>query len=587
MTRNLLTTIGLIVFTTLTSLGQTNYYVSPTGSNSNTGISPAHAWQTINFAAQNTTIQPGDTVQIMQGTYNEQVNITISGDGIGGIPYFITFKNYNNDNVILSGSTLPAYGHLMKMNDIHHLIISGLKFQDYQQQDAIGIKIKDCMHIQIENNEFYNIDYAPNAVGQIPTENDNSQPIIVLGTNPDNAYPTQGIEIIGNSVHDCETGYSEAISINGHVAGFEIAQNHVYNNSNIGIVAIGFEGECSNPANDQAINGHIHHNLVHDNPSAYAECGGIYIDGAAQMVVENNTLYNNNYGIEIGCENNGGISGANSNNNIIRNNVIYNNTYTGIAVGGYDYPTSGFVEYTIITNNTMYNNDTGNNYAGEMVISYTKNSIIQNNIFYATNSNKVLFYSDNQGTGMQMNYNLYYTTSGSDDIVIDWNGSEYNSFVSYQSGTSMDANSIFANPLFVDNAISNPDLHLTVSSPAIEAGSPDISHIYDSEDMDDEYRINSNLVDIGTDEYYATTSVVDIYASNTIKCFPNPTNGIINFETNGQIISEIILTDISGKQTAIEKIANNKLDLSNVPKGIYVARIKTNERTFISRIIKF
>lgn len=587
MKRKLLTSIGFIIFTILSSYSQSNFYVSPTGDNSNSGTSPAQAWQTINFAAQNTAIQPGDTVQIMQGTYNEQINITISGEGIGGIPYFIIFKNYNNENVILSGANLPAYGYIMNMNDVHHLIISGLKFQDYQQQDAIGIKITDCLHIQIRDNEFSNIDFAPNAVGQIPSENDNSQPIIVLGTNPDNAYPTQGIEIIGNSVHDCETGFSEAISINGHVDGFEIAQNYVYNNTNIGIVAIGFEGECSNPENDQAINGHIHHNKVHDNPSAYAECAGIYLDGAAQIVVENNTLYNNNYGIEVGCENNGGISGANANNNIIRNNLIYNNTYTGIALGGYDYPTTGFVEYTIISNNTMYNNDTDNNYAGEMTISYTKNSIIQNNIFYATNSDKVLFYSDNQGTGMQVNYNLFYTTSGSNDIVIEWNGTEYNSFVSYQNGTSMDANSIFTDPLFADNSISNPNLHLTSNSPAIEAGSPDLSYIYDSKDMDGEDRINSNFVDIGTDEYYATTSVADISASNNIKCFPNPTTGLINFETNGQIISKISLFDISGKQITFEKIADKKLDLSNVPIGIYIIKIKTNERTLISRIVKF
>ncbi len=304
-----------------TSYGQTNYYVSPTGNNSNSGTLPEQAWQTINFATQNTTVQPGDTVQIMQGTYNEQIDITISGDGIEGVAYFITFKNYNNENVILSGSTLSDYGYIMNMNNVHHLIISGLHFQDYQQLDAIGIKVKDCMHIRIENNEFTNIDYSPNAVGQTPSESENSQPIIVLGTNPDDAYPTQGIQIVGNTIHDCETGWSECISINGHVDIFEIANNHIYNNTNIPIVAIGFEGECSNPDNDQARNGHIKNNLIHDNPSAYAECAGIYIDGATQIVVENNTLYNNNYGIEVGCENNGSISGANA-NNIINNKLL-------------------------------------------------------------------------------------------------------------------------------------------------------------------------------------------------------------------------------------------------------------------------
>jgi parallel beta-helix repeat protein len=565
---------------------QTNYYVSPTGNNGNSGSSPDQPWQTINFAAQNSTVQPGDTIQIMEGIYNEQVDITISGEGIEGIAYFITLKNYNNGDVILSGSTLSDYGYLMSLENVHHIVIEGLIFKDYQKLDAQGVRIVNCMHIHLYSNEFSNIDYSLNAIGQTPSEDENSQPIIVFGTNPDDAYPTQGIEIIGNSVHDCETGWSEAISINGHIDGFEIAYNHVYNNTNIGIVAIGFEGECSNPDNDQARNGNIHHNLVHDNSPAYTECGGIYIDGAAQIVVENNTVYNNSYGIEVGCENNGSISGANANNIIVRNNLIFNNTYTGIALGGYDYPTSGFVEYTIISNNTLFNNDTDNNYAGEMNISYTKNSIIQNNIFYATNPNKVLLISDNQGTGVQLDYNLYnHSNNESTDIVIEWNGIEYNTLNAYQNGTSMDDNSTFVDPLFLCNSTYTPDLHLTDNSPAIEAGSPDITYIYDSEDIDEEYRINNNRVDIGADEFYSTSMVECIQYQNTFNCFPNPSTGIINLDIENMKIMNISVTDITGKNVYTRQNATYQLDLSFLNNGIYFIRVRTGSSYLVSKII--
>jgi hypothetical protein len=564
---------------TFASFGQTNYYVSQSGNNSNTGLSPDQAWETINFAAQNANVTAGSTVNILAGTYNEKVEFTISG----AADNLITFQNYQNDNVILSGSTLPAYEFMMKIENQHHIKIKGLKFQDYQQLDAIGIIMKNSSYIYIENNEFSNIDYSSAAVGQTPNENQNSQPIIVFGTLPNNIDLVQGISITGNSIHDCEVGWSECISINGNVDGFEIANNTIYNNTNIGIVAIGFEGECSNPDNDQARNGHIHHNLVYDNPSAYSECAGIYIDGGAYMNVENNILYGNDFGIEIGCENNGSISGANANNNIVQNNLIYNNKYTGIALGGFDYPTSGFVEYTIIRNNTLYNNDTDNNYQGEMLITYVENSLIENNIFYTNNTDKVLFSTENMQNSVSFNYNLYNTPSGSNDIVIVWNGTEYNSFAAYKTGTSQDANSLFADPLFADNSTTNPDLHLQSTSPAKDAGNP--ATVPDGEDMDGEVRINGSRVDIGADEYYSNTNISDVNASN-IAIYPNPANDFISIKSENIIIKKLEIIDISGK-IVYSKIAKNQIfDISDLKSGIYFVEIHTNSEILMSKIIK-
>jgi len=304
------------------------------------------------------------------------------------------------------------------------------------------------------------------------------------------------------------------------------------------------------------------------------------------MNIENNIVYNNDYGIEVGCENNGGISGANANNIIVRNNLIYNNTYTGIALGGYDYPTSGYVEYVVINNNTLFNNDTENNYQGEMMISYTEYSIIENNIFYANNADNVLFTCVNGANTVSLNYNLFYTDSGSDNIVIEWNGTEFNTFADYRAATTLDANSIFADPLFVDNSFTNPDLHLLPNSPAVNAGNPAL--VPEGVDMDEEPRINQGRVDIGADEYYITTSILYNEKLHEVMCYPNPTNGLVKIKLPENNIQHLTVVDLTGRVIITKTVTQqyDRIDLSNIKNGIYIVCIQTENGIFTSKIVK-
>jgi len=563
----------------MSAWGQSNYYESPTGSNSNSGIATDQAWQTVQYAVDN--VSAGDIVNVLAGTYHESIHVNVSGSSGN----FITIQNYNNDVVILSGTSLPAYTYIMRIENQNYIRLSGLRFQDYQQLDAIGLLVINSSYIEIVNNEFSNIDYSATALGQTPTEEQNSQPIIVFGR--DAVTPIQGLSITGNTIHDCETGWSEALSINGNVDGFEVSNNHIYNMTNIGIVAIGHEGECPTPALDQARNGRIHHNIVHDNPAAYAECAGIYIDGASQVTVENNILYNNNYGVEVGCENNGNAPNDPSADNIlVRNNLIYNNTYTGIALGGYDYPVSGKVESVTIQNNTCFNNDTQNNYQGEMMISYTENSTIENNIFYTSNTDRVLFTVENGANSLSFDYNLFYTSSGADNVVIYWNGVEYETFTGYQTATSQSTHALFSDPLFLDISASQ-DLHLQAASPARNSGNPTLQ-VSDGLDMDDEVRVNENQVDMGSDEYYSTTGIIPPI-TRELFLYPNPTRGRLNYQFANQNIQNVKVYDITGRRidgmngTPFQQA----IDLSNLAKGIYLIKVQTDKKIVSTKILKY
>lgn len=563
MKKQLLLVLGVFLF--LWSYSQTNYYVSPTGSDTNNG-SADNPWKTIQYGVDH--ISAGDTLNIMNGNYQGKIDLNNSGSS-GSL---ITIRAVANADVVINGSGLDDYEYLLKIENVDYIIIEGIQFQDYQKLDAIGILVINSSNISILNNRFSNIDYSSSAVGQKPNASKNSQPIIVFGR--DAANPVRNLKINGNVIHDCETGYSECLSINGNVDGFEVMNNHIYDNTNIPIVAIGFEGECSNSAMDQARNGLIRNNIIHDNPSAYAAAGGIYVDGGKSITVENNIVYNNDYGIEIGCENNGDAPNDPSASDIlVRNNLIYNNKVAAIALGGYDYPESGKVMDTKIKNNTCYNNDTDNSYNGELLISYVENAIIENNIFYTKNADNVLIISSESASTLSLNYNIYYTPNGSEDIVIEIDGEEYNEFSTYQEETSQDMNSEFSDPLFVNMAES--DLHLSSTSPAIDRGNPYYLATSGEIDIDGERRVFNERVDCGADEYGSFVSRNSYYYL-PVYFYPNPAQERIQTGLALQTFTyEIFSLDGRLIKTASSNDGSIPLMLSR--EGLYMIRLHDEE----------
>ena len=84
----------------------TVYYVDTDGiggtpSDSNAGTSLSEPWETI--AEANATLIAGDTVYIRSGTYETSDNSIAPKNNGTGINNLITYKNYNNEEVILTG----------------------------------------------------------------------------------------------------------------------------------------------------------------------------------------------------------------------------------------------------------------------------------------------------------------------------------------------------------------------------------------------------------------------------------------------------------------------------------------------------
>nr|MBI2904325.1 right-handed parallel beta-helix repeat-containing protein [Chloroflexota bacterium] len=476
---------------TATQPGGNVFYVATTGNDSNPGTL-AQPWRTIQKAAN--TAAPGATVYAHGGVYHEAITVRVSGSEAGG---YITFASYPGETAIVDGAGLgvpKGSTGLFLIADQSYVIVQGFEIRGYQTavryRVPAGLFVTGAAHhIQIRGNRVHDI-----ATGYKGRVGGDAHGIAVYGTSGSSAI--HDIVIDGNELYSLKLGSSEALVLNGNVESFEVTNNVVHDTNNIGIDAIGYEGTA--PTDDQARNGVIRGNVVYNissfgNPaygSQYA-ADGIYVDGGRDIVIERNIVHHANIGIELASEH----SGRATSNVTVRSNFVYRNDVMGIALGGYD-TRRGSTENCAVVNNTLFHNDTRAQGNGELLLQYdTRNNVIENNIFYATNQNLLIANPFSQNTGNTVDRNLYFAPAGETGSTWQWKRVTYKNFAAYQAATGNDAHSLFADPQL--SSLSAPDLHLLGTSPAIDAGEP-LAVVGDF-DIDGEARVQ-NRVELGADE---------------------------------------------------------------------------------------
>jgi len=478
-----------VIILSVTRLQADDFFVAKNGLDTNPGTF-AQPWKTIQKAAS--LLQAGDTVFVRKGIYKERVNITVSGSVAGPI----SLRNYGSEKVIIDASRLvPTEGNtgLFLIEDQSFLIIQGFELRNYRTSNPdlvpSGIYISGaCEHIELRNNNIHHIANT-HAEG-------NAFGIAVYGT-----AAISNVIIDGNKVHHLKTGNSESVVLNGNVSQFEVTNNEVYSNNNIGIDFIGFEGTSDEESLDQARDGICRGNKVWNinsrpNPSykTYA-AGGIYCDGATRIIIENNHCFQNDIGVEIASEH----FGKSCSEITVRNNWIYRNRIAGIALGGYDAG-RGSTEDCVISNNTFYLNDTRNSGSGEILLQYyVSNTRFIQNLFWST---KQGLFVGNQSPGEQntFDYNLYYAPRGDLEGFWEINTQTSDGLAAWQTASGQDVHSLFAKPVLINPSRYN--LHLSSTSPAINTGDPLFSSALEEKDIDGEARVQSGRVDIGADEFF-------------------------------------------------------------------------------------
>jgi hypothetical protein len=491
-----------------------NYSVAPTGNDAGPGTCE-RPWKTIQHAAD--LAAPGDTVYVRKGVYHELVTIPNSGTQAGG---YITFESFPGETAILDGSTLTppsnTWSAFFYVVNQSYIIIKGFEIRNYiaalPGQEPAGILIDGYgSDIQILNNQIHRIQVLRAANGSsCDPSSCNGHGIAIYGQSP--AHSWNHILVSDNEVYDLKTGWSESVTLDGNVRNWSVVNNAIHNNDNIGIDAAGFYGFDPDPRTDYARYGEIRGNRVYDidttgNPAYLNPDGtysrfaaGIYVDGGAHIVVEENNSHSNDLGIEVASEN----TGHNSDHVKVRNNLIYRSVNVGIAIGGYD-PTVGGTSNSEIVNNTFYGNDTLHAGFGELFIqSNVTGCVFENNLLYANSqglfiSNYVPFAPGI--TPVAVDYNLYFSADGESGSNWMWNNTYYTGYASYLSASQNDAHSPFADPKFVNRKANPPDLRVCRDSAAWNAGDNLGIAVVGAYDFAGNPRVRDKKIDIGAYEH--------------------------------------------------------------------------------------
>jgi Right handed beta helix region len=449
----------------------------------------ATPWNSIQLAIDNA--QPGDEIRVGDGIYKEELEIRSSG--APGAPI----------RLVADACAVPVIDGrnraitLLSIRDASHWVIQGFHFRNAVGPYAEGISIGGgCDSLTIRNNVIQNIAWTQ-AENRKPGDDDNAYPIIVLG---DAITPITNLLVEGNEIFNNITGFSEALAINGNVDGFILRNNLIHHNTNIGIDAIGFEGTLVGVDSlDYARNGIISGNKVYACHSTYdCAAAGIYVDGASQIVIENNITFDNDRGIEIGCENPGRLT----QDILVRNNLIYLNSKAGLAIGGYDGPVNtGTVADLTISGNTFFANARTQPEAGEIEITYGEDWQIRNNIFVARGAPMLVLESDFFPINLQMDYNCYFSLNANENTTqFTWEGNYTEGFQNFVAQSGQDTHSFFSNPELISPNFLTPDLHLSAGSTCVNAGDSTFL-ILTEMDIDGESRVWDNQVDMGADEF--------------------------------------------------------------------------------------
>lgn len=390
----------------------TNYlYVSKAAAAGGDG-SPEKPFDSIEEALD--AAKGGTCIYLRGGKYSEQVFIEKSGSK----DKYIYIKGYPGEKAEV---TLPAgkSGAIFELSDCSNIVISDLVIGDITGKEVYGICMYANVHdVFVLNNEIKNI------VTTKSSGDGEANAILCFGEGATKEKAISDIYIVNNKVHDNVNGWSENISVADNCENVYVIGNLVYDCTNIGIDFCGNQGYCRDPLYDYPRYCYAFNNTVYNCVCGYAECAGIYADGASFIEISGNTVYANQYGIEIGAENPFKVPEAAVREVKVHDNYIHNNTVCGIILGGYTEDSkTGVVTSTYIYENRLVNNAEKKNLSnGEICFEKCDGIIVKNNKIQRDEKDAPFIGSQMSGKyvkNIKLSGNTYYGCVEAEEIVFE------------------------------------------------------------------------------------------------------------------------------------------------------------------------
>jgi parallel beta-helix repeat protein len=302
---------------------------------------------------------PGDTIQVDPGTYNEQV--TIGQNSHGATLNNLVLEGTNQSSIIQLPSTAPASQQtaIVKVSGASNVTIDGFTIQgpgNGPGSIGYGVQVVGGGSANISNNHITQIQDGP-------MSGDQNGVAILVGRK---SLDTTGTATISHNTID---GYQKAgIVVDNVGSSAEIDHNTISGAGSTALIA------QNGIQISRGATGNVNHNTISGNlyaPQSDASTGILLYQSGA-VTIEQNTLLNNDVGIDA----------IGANGSTIDHNQVTGSTFDGILLD----TTSG----ATVDHNTTNNNGFGDSSAnrpgdgGIALVGSTNNTITQN----TSNSNK-------------------------------------------------------------------------------------------------------------------------------------------------------------------------------------------------------
>jgi len=542
------------------------YYVSASGSDSNSGLDPAHPKADIPAILADYTMQPGNVIMAAAGTYNLSGNIVLSAADSG-----ITIEGVAGQTILNRGST-SSTAYDIDVQDATNITLEDLTFTGAYYginassgENITGLTVTGSTFIENDEAQIY---FAYNNGSATITNNTFEGSNSLYQQGVDNGGSATVITLTGNTAYGF--GYGFEINAGGTANATTTISNNIAYDNTYGIYAYNQGSGSTNVTNNTAYNNYTYNFELNGSASS----GGTGLTATGNTAYENGSVASKESSGEIGiligtgavASNNiayGNVIGVEVSTGTISGNQVYSNTTYGVdAVPGTDNVTGNTVysngtwgiygSPSTVSDNIVYGNNSGGIYlSGDYTAQILNNTvyqttgdafrldglvqngssppaiIVQNNIFWTTAGPDIL--CDDPGEeSLSSDYNDLYATGNGE--VAEMAGANFTSLAAWVWELGLDQHSMSANPQF-DSLTGTLNFQVQPTSPTIDAGNP--ASAYSLEPGPNGGRIN--LGNYG-DTALATPSasqVVQVLYPNGLQKLQVGTSYTITWHTSG------------------------------------------------------
>lgn len=331
------------------------YFVSPDGNDGNAGTSASRPWKTI--AKANATLQPGDTVYLRGGTYNDDP-IRPSRSGTSSAP--IRYVAYQGERPVLTSGKKDGLAPAIDLTGRSYIVIDGVHVDGQRAWPNARVKhfaeFSNTSYSVIQNSHFQ---YANGWHGVRMVEGSHHNRFLnnyvdYVGTWDDGTGQDSGdvFQIKGGAHHNLVAGNvfrRGAHNLMQIRANYNVVRDNVFDNDWSDVLGAGKGGRNLTLGGTRNL---FENNVVRKSSEAIDEPdnAGMKTEGASNIVRRNFIFSNRHEGIT--SEAYGGMLR-------IENNRIYHNTFYdngGPAWGVWLYPSGELIRGNVFKNNIVYGN---------------------------------------------------------------------------------------------------------------------------------------------------------------------------------------------------------------------------------------